>query len=460
MASLIEAARDRRARTSGSAVELRAGFASWLRDLAGLRRGEPGRVTVHTLTLTRWVAVVGQLFTILFVHFSLSIELPLQVLLPAVLLSAIVNLALLFRLKATTRLPERSAAALYSYDILQLCYLLALTGGVQNPFTALILVPIALAAATLELRSTMVVTGLALLALLLLALEPGGLPWRGGEPLVLPGLLQLAIASGLMIATVLIAVFVWSIAEAARRHADALHVTQLALSREQQLSALGGQATAAAHLLGTPLGTITIIAKELVREMPDGSPLAEDARELLAQAQRCRELLRGLGKPAVDREHELYTAAPLTGYLEQIAAEFARPEIAVTVRLDPVDGTPEPAPSLTPEMRHSFANLIDNAIQHARREVMITVRPSSTETVVLIEDDGIGFPAEVLDWLGEPFISTRQEQGGLGLGIFIAITLLARTGARLHFDNTARGARVSMVWPPESLRSGSRGADA
>ena len=111
-------------------------------------------------------------------------------------------------------------------------------------------------------------------------------------------------------------------------------------------------------------------------------------------------------------------------------------------------------------MRHSFANLIDNAIQHARREVMITVRPSSTETVVLIEDDGIGFPAEVLDWLGEPFISTRQEQGGLGLGIFIAITLLARTGARLHFDNTARGARVSMVWPPESLRSGSRGADA
>jgi two-component system sensor histidine kinase RegB len=217
VASSIEAARDRRARTSGSAVELRAGFASWLRDLAGLRRGEPGRVTVHTLTLTRWVAVVGQLFTILFVHFSLSIELPLQVLLPAVLLSAIVNLALLFRLKATTRLPERSAAALYSYDILQLCYLLALTGGVQNPFTALILVPIALAAATLELRSTMVVTGLALLALLLLALEPGGLPWRGGEPLVLPGLLQLAIAAGLMIATVLIAVFVWSIAEAARR---------------------------------------------------------------------------------------------------------------------------------------------------------------------------------------------------------------------------------------------------
>ena len=459
MASLIGAARDRRARARDSASEQRGGLTGWLRDLAGLGRGEPGRVTVHTLTLTRWVAVVGQLFTILFVHFSLGIELPLQALLPAVLLSALVNLGLLFRLKVTTRLPERSAAALYSYDILQLCYLLALTGGVQNPFTSLILVPIALAAATLELRSTMAVTGLALLALLLLTLEPGGVPWRG-EPLVLPGLFRVAVVAGLAIATVLIAVFVWSIAEAARRHADALHVTQLALAREQQLSALGGQATAAAHLLGTPLGTITIIAKELVRELPDGSPLAEDARELLAQAQRCRELLRTLGRPAVDREHERYTSAPLTGYLEQIAAELARPEIRTTIRLEPVDGTPEPSPSLTPEMRHSFANLIDNAIQHARAEVLITVRPASTGTSVVIEDDGKGFPAEVLDWLGEPFISTRHEQGGLGLGIFIAITLLARSGARLHFDNTARGARVSMTWPPESLRSDRKGADA
>jgi two-component system sensor histidine kinase RegB len=218
--------------------------------------------------------VVGQLFSILLVHTSLAIPLPLGRLLPAVALSALVNLALLLRLRGTARLTEPAAVALYAYDILQLFYLLALTGGTQNPFAVLLLVPVALAAATLELRSIVAVTGLALAGLPVLTLGAGGLPWYGG-PLELPLLYRVGAAAGLAIATVLIAVFGWGLAEAARRRADALHVTQLALAREQQLSAVGGQAAAAAHLLGTPLGTITIIARELVRELP---PAARSAR--------------------------------------------------------------------------------------------------------------------------------------------------------------------------------------
>ena len=450
MAGSIEIAHERGVPPSGPTGEVWSELAERLRELTGLDGSMPGRVTVYTLTVTRWVAVVGQLFAVLFVHFSLGIEISLAALLPAIGLSAFVNLILTVRHKATTRLSERSAAALHAYDILQLCYLLAFTGGVQNPFAALLLVPIALASATLTLRSTTIVTGLALLALAALAVEPGGLPWRGA-PLVLPGLYQLGMAVALVIATVLVAVFVWGIAEAARRQADALNVAQLALAREQQLSALGGQAAAAAHLLGTPLGTITIIAKELVRELPEGSPLAEDAAELLAQAQRCRELLKALGRPADDPAHERFTAAPLTSALEQIAAEHARPEVAIRVLLRPVDDTPEPSPAMTPEIRHSLANLIDNAIRFARTEVAVTVRPARTGLVVEVEDDGPGFPAEVLDWVGEPFISTRKDEGGLGLGIFIATTLLARTGAKLHFGNTARGARVAVAWPPGAL---------
>lgn len=421
-----------------------------LAALSGFGEGTPGRVMLHTVSLTRWVAVIGQLFTILFVHFSLGIALPMAALLPAVALSAVINIALGLGLKATTRLPERSAATLFAFDIVQLCYLLVFTGGVQNPFAALLLVPIALAAVTLDIRSTVAITALALLGISILAVAAGPMPWRDGY-LSLPMLYRIAGWAALSLGTMLIAVFAWSVAEEARQRTDALTATQLALAREQQLSALGGQAAAAAHLLGTPLTTINIIAKELVRELPDGSPLAEDAAELLTQAKRCRELLAGLGKRADDHEHQNFTRAPFTSLLEHIAAECARPGIDLTVSVERVDDTAEPLVALTPELRHSLANLIDNALQFARNEVEITLRPSRAELVLTIQDDGPGFPADVLDWLGEPFLSTRREQGGLGLGIFIANTLLARTGAKVHFDNTQQGARVTLSWPTNRL---------
>lgn len=425
-------------------------LARLLGELTGFGDGAPGRVRLYTVSLTRWVAVIGQLFTILFVDFSLGIDLPLMALLPAVALSALINVALGLGLKATTRLPERSAAALFAFDILQLSYLLVLTGGVQNPFAALVLVPMALAAATLDLRSTTLITCLALGCITVLALAAGPLPWRDGG-LALPALYRLAGWAALSMTTVLMAVFAWSVAEEARQRAEALTATQLALAREQQLSALGGQAAAAAHLLGTPLATINIIAKEMVRELPDGSPLAEEAIELLAQAKRCRELLAGLGKRADGDDHRRFTRAPFTSLLEHIASEYARPDIEVRVRLEASDEAIEPEVTLTAELRHSLANLIDNAIQFAAAEVTIDLRPSRSGVVLVIQDDGPGFPPEVLDWLGEPFLSTRREQGGLGLGIFIANTLLARTGARVHFDNTERGARVTLSWPTQCL---------
>lgn len=420
----------------------------------------PGRVLLYTLMMTRWVAVVGQLFAILFVHVSLGIPLPLPALLPAVALSAIVNLGLAVRYKATTRLPERSALLLFAYDLCQLAYLLALTGGIQNPFAALVLVPVALSAATLSLRATAAISLLGLVGLAGLALWPEGLPWRQ-ELLVLPPLYRVALWAGLCLATLLLATFVWSIAEEARRRADALSVTQLALAREQEMSALGGQAAAVAHMLGTPLGTINIIAKELVRELPDGSPLAEDAAELLTQAQRCRELLRGLGRPERrDGEHAAFTGMPLRTHLESIAGELDRPGIEVQVRAEREDGVAEPTLVLRPEIRHSLSNLIDNAIRFARSRVTLSLLTGRSGLTLTIEDDGPGFPPEALDWLGEPFLSTGRQDGGLGLGIFIANTLLARTGASIHFSNLRTGARVTIDWPRAALERGQLGASA
>jgi two-component system sensor histidine kinase RegB len=423
-----------------------------LRSLVGFGGAAPGRVRLHTVTVMRWIAVGGQLFTILFVHFSLDIHLPLAALLPAVALTAAINLVLTLTLAGPTRLSERSAAILFGYDIVQLCYLLALTGGLQNPFAILLLLPVALAAGTLGLGATLGLTALTLAGTCALALFPGDLPWRGGG-MQLPDLFVLASWTALSTAVILISIFAWNSAEESRRYGEALAATQLALAREQQLSALGGQAAAAAHLLGSPLGTINVIAKELVRELPPDSPLLEEAEELLGQAKRCREILQTLGRRPSTDEHRRFTEAPVSTLLEGIAADFSRPGIAVEVEVEPADDTPEPSLELAPEMRHALANLIDNAIQFAESEVLIGVRPSRVGVEVVIEDDGPGFAPEVLDWLGEPYISSRSGKGGLGLGVFIANTLLARAGASLHFENRAKGARVRITWPPQALGS-------
>jgi two-component system sensor histidine kinase RegB len=442
--------RETAARAGAPGPGFGAGLGRHFATLGAFFGQDQGRVRLHTLAVARWVAVVGQLFTLLLVHFSLDIRLPLAALLPAVLLSALVNVALQLGFKATTRLSEGSASLLFAYDILQLAYLLELTGGLQNPFAVLLLLPLAIAATTLSRPWTMALTGLTLVCTAFLAVFPTALPWRAGA-LVFPELYIFAIWAALTTSAVLLAAYCWSVAEETRRRAAALAATQLALAREQEMSALGGQAAAAAHMLGTPLGTINIIAKELVRELPAGSPLHEEAEVLLAQARRCRDILKTLSRRDEDKRHEAFTRAPLSALLESLVADYARPGIATAVRVEPSDEAEEPVVAPTPELRHPLANLIENAIRFASREVIVTIRPSRAGVELVIDDDGPGFPPEVLDWLGEPYLSTRNEEGGLGLGIFIAISLLARTGAKLHVDNKMRGARVTVTWPPRAL---------
>jgi len=412
--------------------------------------GEQGRVSHYGLALTRWVAVTGQLFTILFVHFSLGIPLPLAALLPAVALSVIVNVALALALGWRARLSERAAGVLFVYDILQLGYLLWMTGGIQNPFSVLLLVPVGLAAGLLGRAWTVGLTVLTLLVVTVISLGADALPWQEGV-LRLPRLYLVAGWAGVSIAIVLIAVYAWQFAEEARQRANALAATQLALMREQQLSALGSQAAAAAHLLGSPLGTIAVVAKELARELPASHPLYEDVREILEQTKRCREILASLGQQRDEGALERLTPVPLSSALAEIAKPFERPGVALRIELRDEDGTPEPQIALPPEIRHAFANLIDNAIQFADSEVLVTIQPSRSRLLVTIEDDGPGFSPEVMGWLGEPYLSTRHDKGGLGLGVFIAKTLLARTGATMHFDNTRRGARVTLRWPGDAL---------
>lgn len=409
------------------------------------------RLRLRTLTLIRWIAITGQAFTIALVHFSLEFDLPLWPLFGAVGLSALINLILAAGFPATTRLTERSAGLLLGYDIIQLSFLLGLTGGLQNPFSVLLIVPVTLSATTLSLRTTIVLCALVIGGATVLALFPTDLPWHAGS-FRLPDLYLAALWLALVLGTTLVAGYAWRIADEARRLSDALAATQMALAREQQLSALGGLAAAAAHELGSPLATIAITAREMANSLPPDSPLADDVAVLVSQSQRCRDILRSLSQRQDSQEHTRFTRMPLSNLLETIAdACRRRPEVTVEVVAERPARWPEPQLVPSPELRHALANLIDNAVQFATQRVRIGLEVGSDRVIVRIDDDGPGFSPEVLELLGEPYLSTRHEVGGLGLGVFIAQSLLARTGATLQFGNVKQGACVTIVWDRATL---------
>jgi two-component system sensor histidine kinase RegB len=365
----------------------------------------------------------------------------------AVAVSGLMNLVLEFRFSASTRLTERSAALLLTYDVLQLTFLLALTGGLQNPFSVLLIVPVTLSATILSLRTTILLCVLVTICASVIGLYPTELPWQNGG-LELPQLYILAIWVAIVLGSSLISAYAWRVAEEARRLSDGLAASQMALAREQQLSALGGLAAAAAHELGSPLATIAVISRELANSIPDDSPMAEDIKELVDQSKRCRDILKSLSQERAKDEHEPFTKIPIGHLLETLAESYRRAGITVTVEIaDVSDGAAaHPQLSPSPELKHALGNLIDNAIQFAAHSVEITVSSHAERLEIVIEDDGPGLAPDVLEWLGEPYISTRRTIGGLGLGVFIAQTLLARTGATLQFDNWAAGARVTIAW--------------
>lgn len=411
-----------------------------------------GRLRLRTLVLIRWIAAGGQTATVLAVHFGLGFELPLLPCMAAIAMSAISNLVLMQRVPGRARLGTRDAAILLGFDVVQLGVLLFLTGGLQNPFTVLISAPVIISATILSRDATIALTLLALAAITVLAFVHRPLPW-GPESLVLPLRYTLGIWTALSVSTVFMATYVWSVAEEARRMSDALAETQASLAREQRLSALGGLAAAAAHELGSPLATIAVVARELSREVPPDSPIAEDVALLQSQSDRCAKILTSIARRPEAAGGQPFERMPLSALLEDVArpyrTERVRIEVLVERRDDPQDEEPEVARS--PAVLHGLGNLIQNAAQFAASRVLLTIHLAAEKVSIAIADDGPGFPAPVLLSIGEPYISTRAGDGEhMGLGVFIAHTLLERTGASLKFRNRG-GAEVIVTWPRDVL---------
>ena len=408
---------------------------------------DPGQVRLRTLTLTRWVAVAGQAGAIMVVHVGLEFDLPLAPAMAVVGALALLNLLIEIGRPAGARIGGVAATWYLAFDIVQLAVLLYLMGGFENPFAFLLLAPVTVSATVLSLRSTMALCALALVCITVLAADHWSLPWSSGG-LDLPKIYILGswVALGLGIA--FFASYTWRVAQEARRMSNALSATQLALVREQQLTALDGLAAVAAHELGSPLGTIAVATREIARELPDDSPITEDVNLLISEVARCRDILADLAhRPDGDKNFP-FGQLPVDAMVEMTVSRHATDKVALHLAAMAEAGadTAVPTTARSAEIVPALGNLVQNAIEFARADIDVRTRWSETDVTVTIHDDGPGFPVRLLERLGEPYLSVRAEEGEyMGLGIFIAQTLLERTGARITFANRD-GAEVEVRW--------------
>jgi two-component system sensor histidine kinase RegB len=421
-------------------------------DITAQEPAQFHRLRLNTLIRLRWLAVAGQCAAVLVVAFWLKFPLPVGLCFALIACSAWLNLFLTFRHPATHLLEPQAALGLLSFDALQLAGLLYMTGGLTNPFSLLMTVPVVISATSLPLRLTALLSLLVIAAATLLSFLHLPLPWFPGTEITMPFIYVAGLWLALVSAILFTGVYAYRVAEEARLLANALSATELVLQREQHLSALDGLAAAAAHELGTPLATIALVVKEMERALGEDARLREDLVLLRSQTDRCREILKRLTNLSSEGEAHL-ARLPLTSLVEEVVAPHR--EFGIDIRLQPGrrEG-PEPVARRNPGVLYGLGNLVENAVDFAREAVTIEWTWDEEHVAVSVTDDGPGFPSEILDRIGEPYMTRRgggeASGGGLGLGLFIAKTLLERSGAETSFANASapgQGAVAKVEWP-------------
>ena len=426
------------------------------------------RLRLQTLLRLRWIAVSGQLVAILGTHFGLGFALPLAWCLAVIGVSAAFNAGLQLAFPARHRLSVGFGTGVLIYDMAQLGSLLWLTGGIENPFCFLLVAPVTVAAATLPMESTVILGVLTLAVAAVVARYHLPLPWFDGQPFTLPGLYAAGIWTSILCGLVFISLYARRLAREARQMSEALAATELVLSREQRLHALDGLAAAAAHELGTPLGTITVVVREIERGLAADSPLRDDVALLRTQVHRCREILKTLTQRSAEGD-PLHAWLPLSHLIEEAIEPYRVFEKEIRVTAGPAPGlegkaAEEPISERRPGVVYGLTNLVENAVDFAQSHVEVLAGWTADRVTITIADDGPGFPPPILATLGEPYVTTRgapdrsptvdDQGGGLGLGFFIAKTLLERSGAEIEIANrepTQTGAVVQISWPRKAF---------
>jgi len=472
-------------------------FSGW-RNLPRRSRG----LSLRTLVILRWMAIAGQSATIAIATLYFHFELPLWGCLAAIAASVAMNLHAAARLKRSdgSVTDGRVTAAHLGFDILQLSVLLGLTGGLQNPFCLLLVAPVTVAAASLPGRQALLMGLLVLVATVCLFFVSLPLPWQAGTELNLPPLYRFGIGLALVTGVIFTSAYAWRVAADAEKLELALATTQDVLQREQRLAALGGLAAAAAHELGTPLATIQVVARELLRASARDGPAAEDAALILQQAERCRDILKRLSQQPEEGD-SAFADVGLKTLLEEVVEPHRGFDLDFEVSVRTGSGEPPPRVRRLPEVVHGLSTLVENAADFANSKVRVRAIVDAGFIEIEVVDDGPGFPADILPRLGEPYVTSRPQgkarralaaqiaasvaaatpgrktkkgakadpapetiapsQGGMGLGFFIARTLLERTGGKVLVGpgdggnvppkGQPKGARVAVRWPRPAL---------
>ncbi|MDX0693872.1 ActS/PrrB/RegB family redox-sensitive histidine kinase [Sinorhizobium medicae] len=406
---------------------------------------------LQTLVRLRWLAVGGQLLAVIVT--ALWLQFPLPIVPCSVLIAclALVNVILTLRFPPTQRLTPPAAFALLGLDLAQLTALLFITGGLANPFAPLLCVPVIISSASQPKPHSIVLAVFAVVGVTALAFSPFQLPWYPGTVLLIPHVLTAGIWFAIVSMTAFAAFYTYRVSLEASELSEALTATELVLQREKHLSQLDGLAAAAAHELGTPLATISVVAKEMERELGDDPRFGEDVHLLRSQSERCRDILRRLTTLSSESEEHM-RLLPLSSLIEEVMAPHREFGIEIELKEQGERAT-EPVGIRNAGILYGLGNLLENAVDYARKKVTVTTEHTPERVRVTIEDDGEGFSPDILARIGEPYVTRRQKYdsaGGLGLGLFIAKTLLERSGARLRFENGGAkhpGARVSVEWP-------------
>ena len=430
-------------------------------DVAASDFRHPRRyIRLDTILRLRWLAVLGQLAAIFIVMQGLEFDVEVIPCLTIIGLSALLNLALQIAVNPMQRLEPAYAAALLALNIVELAGLLFFTGGLENPFSFLFLAPVLISATALPIRLTIALGALAIVCASALVYFHFPLPWDSDDPLVLPPIYLFGVWLSIAVAIGVTSLYAFQVTEESRQLSDALAATELVLTREQHLTQLDGLAAAAAHELGTPLSTIFLIARELERTVSDNSPMSGDLKTLREQTQRCRDILAKITQ--LNASGAPFDRMPLSTLIEEAVAPHRDFDVAIKVRIA-IGVTPEPVGMRNPAILYGVGNILENAVDFAREAVDVDASWNKETVEIVISDDGPGIAPDMLKRIGEPYLSRRRsadeaqsQHGGLGLGVFIARTLLERTGAKVSFTNRVfpdHGAVVAIVWPRDRFEA-------
>lgn len=425
-----------------------------------LRQDSFGRLRLRTLVSLRWLAVAGQVLTVTFVAFKLGYELPLATCFGAIACSAWLNIILTFSFPSQRMMKHWEAALQLIFDISQLGFLIYLTGGTNNPFALLFIAPATIAAATLSWRWVIAIIIVTLTWVGILHFWHMPLPWIETAQFQLPVMYEYGTVFAICIGVLFTSAYAWRVAAEELRLANALIATQTILAQEQKLAALGGLAAAAAHELGTPLATIQLTAKELTRDLSEGDA-KDDANLIFEQSLRCRDILRDLSAHSALNDPTI-EFLPIGQLLQEAATKHDNNhDKAILFEINPPQNETELIMVRRPEILYGIGNFIENGISFAKSKLTIKCKWDAKLLDITIIDDGPGFDPDILPRLGEPYISSRgqgttgaQLREGMGLGFFIAKTLLERAGGEVSFGNQispSQGAIVRIIWSRDDI---------